>query len=319
MSANPLISVIIPSYNCATYLTEAVRSALEQSYSPVEIIVVDDGSTDATSAVIGAFGERIRYIRQANGGVSRARNSGIRAARGQLIAFLDADDRWLPEKLTKQCAQLRADSRVPLVHTNIQLLYEPSGRQVHDSRDHARYSGRCYAQSFWGNAIITSTVLVTVGCLEEVGLFDEKTRYAEDYDLWIRIARRYPLAYLNESLVLYREHQTNASRNQHAMFEGEYYVLAKALAADPALTATLDSRRVRRRMFEAAFSAAYANLERGDLVRARHYFRLALQHAPARPGTWGLWLSTFLSPGARQKLQVLKRRLLSGSSDAPSG
>jgi hypothetical protein len=175
------------------------------------------------------------------------------------------------------------------------------------------FSGYCYSEFFWGNSVLPSTVLVTRRCLEEIGRFDEEIRGAstQDLDLWIRIARYFPLSYVDEPLVLYREHLTNASRNQRMMLEDEYYVLAKALRADPALQQALCWNRVQHRMSELAFGAGYANVDAGDLRRARRYFRIALRYAPQELKTWAFWASTFLPPGSRQKLRLVKQRLMS--------
>jgi glycosyltransferase involved in cell wall biosynthesis len=312
MSDRPLISVVIPSYNSACYILQAVQSVLEQTYSPVEVIVVDDGSIDDTKERLLLHQGCIRYVYQPNGGVAKARNRGISEAQGELIAFLDADDQWLPEKLHKQweCLQVNPDAR--LIHTDLYRLCEPTGSRVYKYRDRKRFSGYCYSEFFHGNAIVTSSVLLARRCLDEIGGFDEEIRSAstEDMDLWIRIARYFPLSYINEPLVLYREHLSNASRNQRIMLENEYYVLAKALRADPALQQALSRDWIRRRMGELAFETGYANVDAGDLYRARHYFGMALRYAPQRLKTWAFWTSTFLPPGPRQKLRLAKQRLL---------
>jgi glycosyltransferase involved in cell wall biosynthesis len=317
MSNKLLISAIIPSYNSARFVPQAVQSVLEQTYSPVEVIVVDDGSTDNTRECLVPYKDRIRYIYQSNGGLSKARNHGINEAQGDLIAFLDADDQWLPEKLQKQWECLRENPDTPFVHTDLYRLYEPSGSIVHKYRDRKRFSGYCYNEFFWGNAVIPSTVLVTRQCLEEIGQFDEEIRGAstQDLDLWIRIARCFPLSYLDEPLVLYREHPTNASRNQRMMLEDEYFVLAKALRADPTLQQVLDCDRVQRRMSKLAFGAGYINVDAGDLRRARRYFRIALKYEPQSLKTWAFWTSTFLPPGLRQKLRLVKQGLMSRSDE----
>src|SRR5262245_55450805 len=129
MGYNPLISVIIPSFNSARFVVQAVESALAQTYSPIEIIVIDDGSNDNTRVVLGPFFEWIRYVYQSNAGLSNARNRGIKEARGDLIAFLDADDQWLPEKLVKQWDCLKMNLNAGLIHTDTYQLYEPDGKQ----------------------------------------------------------------------------------------------------------------------------------------------------------------------------------------------
>lgn len=308
----PLISVVIPSYNAARFVNQAIDSVMQQTYSPIEIILVDDGSTDDTAQRLAALGNRIRYVHQVNGGLSKARNRGIREARGELVAFLDADDKWLPEKLQKQWEMLRADPDLKFVHTDVFDLIETTGEVVHEDRNGRRFTGDCYLEFFRGNVIIPSTVLVTRSCLEQIGHFDEAIRGAstQDMDLCLRVARHHRFAYVDEPLVLYRMHPDNASRNRRMMLEDEYFVLAKALRDDPELAGRIGPRDVRDRMSKLAFGAGYANIDLGDLSRARRYLRAALRYAPFAPRTWAYFVSTLLPIGARRELRSIKQRML---------
>ena len=309
MSSNPLISVVIPSYNSGQFVVHAVQSALNQTYSQVEVIVVDDGSTDDIRERLFQQNGRIRYIYQSNSGLSKARNRGIVESHGDLIAFLDADDQWLSEKLEKQWQCLNDNSDVALVHTDLYHVYSPSGPPEYKYRDRKRFSGYCYSEFFWGNAILPSTVLVTRRCLEKVGVFDEQIKGAstQDMDLWVRIARHFPLAYIHEPLVLYLQHANNASRNGRMMAEDELYVLCKILDEDPELANTLGHNRVCYRMSELSFQAGYLNADAGDLKRARRYFKTALNYEPGNMKNWVYWASTFLSSACREKLRLMKQ------------
>ncbi|MBI3408477.1 MAG: glycosyltransferase [Planctomycetes bacterium] len=282
MNDNPLLSVIIPTYNCAPYVAMAVTTALSQSYTPLEVVVVDDGSSDNTKERLSRWSHRIRYVHQAKGGVSKARNRGIQEAKGDLIAFLDADDQWLPEKLSEQWQCLRAHPDAGLVHTDVFHVHEPAGERTYVYRARERLSGCCYTEFFWGNCLTTSTVLVTRSCIQEIGTFDERIRGAstEDLDLWLRIARRYPLAYVRKPLALYRYHGANNSLNRRAMLQDEFYVLSKALQADPSLWKQLGAARICRRMADLASQAGNANLDAGDARMAHWYFRAARSYAP---------------------------------------
>lgn len=308
----PLITAVIPTYNARQYVVEAVESALAQSYRPIEVIVVDDGSSDDTPEVLAPLRNRIRYIRQENRGLSGARNRGIAESRGELIAFLDADDQWRPEKLRLQWECLQAHPEAHLVHTDLERLRDVEKTVFYVDRGRQEFSGRCYTELFWKNHVVPSTVLVTRQCLREVGLFDTGIRKAstQDWDLWIRIARRFPFCYVNQPLVLYREHDTNASRDHRSMIEDELYILAKMLRSDPDLWNRLGSARVRRRMADLAFEIGYQNVEADDLRRARGYFARSLRHAPLRAETWMFWASTLLPTGSRAKLRMLKRKLI---------
>jgi glycosyltransferase involved in cell wall biosynthesis len=329
MNGRPLVSVIIPSFNSSRFVAQAVKSVLAQTYVPCEVIVVDDGSSDDTHAVLAPFYERIRYFYQSNTGLSKARNRGIEEAQGELIAFLDADDQWLPEKLIKQWKCLQADPNAALVHTDTYQLHDSDGRQTYVYRRKERFSGWCYPVCFWGNQLTVSSVMVVRRCLERIGVFDEEIRgpSTQDYDLWVRIARHYPFAYVNEPLVLYRHHDASGSLNTRMMLEDEYYVLAKTLNADPTLRQTQGYRRVQLRMFELAFQAGYSNIDAGDFVRARRYFQKALSYAPWNMKAWTFLASTFLPRPLRAQLRSLKRgggravdvRMLNNSSYRSTG
>ena len=312
MNNKTLISAIIPSYNSARFVTHAVESALSQTYEPTEVIVIDDGSTDDTHDRLAPYHDRIRYIRQVNAGLSGARNRGMKEAHGEFFAFLDADDIWLPEKLTRQSACLRENPEAALVHTDTYMLHDATGEHVYVPRHAERFQGRCYTEFFWSQSVTPSTVLVSRECIEEIGPFDEAIRGAstQDLDLWIRISRRYSLAYVDEPLVLYRLHATNGSGNLRMMVQDECYVLTKAFRDDPSLWNMLGVAKARRRMFDLTFGAGYLCLESQDFLQARRYFRQALAYLPINWKGWAYWASTFLPPAARQALRSLKQRVV---------
>lgn len=305
------VSVIIPSYNSAAFVPEAVESALSQSQQPCEVIVIDDGSTDCTGERLSPYKGRIRYIRQLNGGLSNARNRGIREASGDLLAFLDADDVWLPNKLARQCDLFRKRPGLGLVHSDIIRWYPSEGREVRVEQGRSDFSGCCYPKFLWGNRATPSTVIVTRSCIDRVGMFDESIRGAstQDQDLWHRISRYYEIAYVAEPLVRYRFHGSNASHNLKMMVEDEYYVLAKALKDDPQVWGLLDREVFSRRISALAFEAGYMNLLAGSTVRARRYFRHAVSHDVRN---WKAQLYRFaasLPPGAFNLVRSLKHQI----------
>jgi glycosyltransferase involved in cell wall biosynthesis len=313
MNNKPLISVIIPSYNSARFVGIAVASALTQTYQPVEVIVVDDGSTDNTRAVLSPWQDRIRYFYQSNGGVSKARNRGIKEACGDLIAFLDADDVWLPEKLTKQWECLVANPQVGLVHTDAYVLNDLTGEQQYTYvAEREQLAGSCYHELFWCNVTFTSSILVTRACLNEVGGFDERRQGAsvEDLDLWLRIARRHCFGYVNEPLVWYRIHLTNATRNRRLILETLFEVLDKAVRADPKLWNLRVKKRICEHIAAVAIDAAYANVEVGDLRRARAFYYGAVKYKPERLRVWVSLASTILPVPLRERLCALKDWLM---------
>ena len=202
----PLVSVVIPVFNGERFLREAVQSVLDQKYSPIEIIIVDDGSTDGTAAVARSLGETVRYLHQANQGPAAARNRGIEQAQGGLIAFADADDLWPSGKLEVQLPYLVNDPAIEIVMGRIQ--------QVRLSKT---VNGQTHAEEFaepafsvnLGSAVIRKSVF------ERVGLFDESMRYSEDVD-WFMRAREAGAAIITIDVVtlLYRQHEENMTRGK---------------------------------------------------------------------------------------------------------
>ncbi len=193
------VSVVIPTYNRESRLPAAIRSVLGQSLPPSEIIVIDDGSTDATPALMAQFPE-VRYIQQENRGVSEARNHGIRLAKHEWIAFLDSDDEWLPRKLEKQCDAVERQSKYRFCHTD--EVWIRNGRRVNPMKKHAKYGGRIFNQCLALCVVSPSSVLLHRDLFACYGLFDPELPVCEDYDLWLRICVREPVLYVDEPLLL---------------------------------------------------------------------------------------------------------------------
>ena len=230
-----LISVIIPTYNYGHYVTEAVESVLAQTYGGYEIVVVDDGSTDDTRARLAGYGDRIRYVYQDNQGLSAARNTGIRHARGGWIALLDSDDAWHPRKLEIQAAYLKEHPDVDLLASR--HLDSPPGtwpavlegswtafpEPTRPAATRIRYQN-LLLRSYFG----VCSVVVRRRCFDEVGLFDPDLLSVEDRDMWIRIARRFTLARLELPLWRYRLHAESMTRKAARMEGYRRRVLRKA-------------------------------------------------------------------------------------------
>ncbi|MBE0534890.1 MAG: glycosyltransferase family 2 protein [Phycisphaerae bacterium] len=205
------ISVVIPAYNCGKYLARAIDSVLAQRRAADEIIVVDDGSTDNTAEVAARYGGRIRFLQQANAGASAARNTGIEAAMGEWVAFLDADDEWLPTKLQMQAAVLERHPQLAWATGNyIGCTCLTEQRSAHVPVEKARALTRgeevvdffgATVKDIWG---CTDTMLVRRHALLEAGLFTPGLAWGEDFDMWWRIAYRYPkIGYVAEPLAVY--------------------------------------------------------------------------------------------------------------------
>jgi glycosyltransferase involved in cell wall biosynthesis len=316
MNAGPLVSVIIPSYNAGGYVAEAVASVLVQTYQPLEIILINDGSTDDTDEVLLRYVGKMRYFYQPNRGLSATRNRAIALARGELIAFLDADDVWLPEKLARQVDCLTQNPRIGLVHTNYVKLYSDTG--IHSPHEPLNITdGRCYTRLVLGNVLLVSSVVLRRECLDRVGVFDEKIpqRTCEDYDLWLRIARHFEFAYIPEALMLYRRHAGNMSNKTHAMIGDELYVVKKALKADPPLLAQVGKQAVHRHLAELLFNLGYLCFNEGDLTEAGFHFRRALRFRHS-PYIFMLWVATFLPIDVVTKLRSFKQSLARQSHTA---
>jgi glycosyltransferase involved in cell wall biosynthesis len=217
-----LISCIVPVYNGELYLADALDSILAQTYRPVEIIVVDDGSTDETSTVIRRYGERIRSIYQDNAGPAKARNKGIRESSGDLVAFLDADDLWHPEKLERQSARFRARSELDLCITHVQNFWMPELAQ-----EKARLQNHRFAQPVPGYAM--QALLARRNVFDRVGWFDETLRAVDDTDWFLRgFEAGVVLEMLPEVLVQRRLHDKNLSRSAMA-YEALFRVIKNSL------------------------------------------------------------------------------------------
>lgn len=244
-----LVSAVIPAYNYARFVCRAVDSVLAQTYPHLECIVVNDGSTDNTLEVLAPYGDRIRVITQKNAGLAAARNTGVKNARGEYIAFLDADDWWRPEKIAKQMelAEKRPElgaigttwERVDgdLKHLSTRVPPRPTDDRATNVRGIA-----CRTIWLGGSG---SGVLARRDVFDEVGLFDESMRAAEDIDMWLRIARRYPIANVEELLTTLCWHGTGTFRNAVLMEENQWKVYHKVTAAWPEIFDAKAKRKYR--------------------------------------------------------------------------
>lgn len=225
------VSAIIPTFNRIETLGRALDSILVQTRPPEEIIVVDDGSTDATAAMIESRYPQARLIRQANRGVSAARNCGIAAASGEWIALLDSDDEWTERKLERQMAIIEADPEVRLCHTD--EIWIRNGRRVNPMKKHRKYGGRIFRRCLPLCVISPSSVMIRRTLLDEVGLFDETLPACEDYDLWLRVTARYPVAFVEDKLTIkHGGHADQLSARHWGMDRFRVQALEKILASD---------------------------------------------------------------------------------------
>jgi len=193
------ISVIIPTFNRKETLKRAVQSVLMQSYTPYEIIVIDDGSDDGTKEWLKDNFPNVKYIYQMNSGVSSARNKGIKFARGDWIALLDSDDEWLPSKLKDQANEIELNPAAKFLHTN--EIWIRNGVRVNQMKKHKKYGGYIFEKCLDMCRISPSSVLIKKDIFDEIGMFDETLKVCEDYDLWLRFASKYPVHFLDQPLI----------------------------------------------------------------------------------------------------------------------
>ncbi|MFH1038394.1 MAG: glycosyltransferase [PVC group bacterium] len=192
------VDVVIPAYNRRSHLTAAVSSVLAQDFPDLHCIVVDDGSTDGTGALVRSFGSSIAYLRQENRGPSAARNRGIRAGRSPLIAFLDSDDRWRRDKLRRQVEAMERDPGYLISHTG-EVWYK-QGKLVPQKRKHRKLPGDIFQRSLKMCMVSMSTVIARRELFDRIGFFDETLPCCEDYDFWLRASVRHPFLLVDEPL-----------------------------------------------------------------------------------------------------------------------
>ncbi|MEH1816780.1 MAG: glycosyltransferase family A protein [Nostoc sp.] len=239
----PKVSVLIPAYNAMNYLPETLENVLSQTFSDFEVIVVNDGSSDEIEQWISQIKDpRVKLISQKNQGLAGARNTGITNAQGEYIAFLDADDLWEPTKLEKQLRVLEENPEVALVYTWVAFIDEtgkPTGRIFKNQAE-----GDVWKKLTEHNIVESGSVgMVRRSCFETVGLFDcNLGSYLEDWDMWLRMASRYPFKVVKEPLVYYRQSSSSASRNWEAMARSFEIVIEKAFSAAPSELQYLKNR-----------------------------------------------------------------------------
>jgi glycosyltransferase involved in cell wall biosynthesis len=228
------VSVVIPTYNYAHYLPRAIESAINQTYSPLEIIVVDDASTDQTPDILKAYGSRITVVRKENNeGPTKARNLGLTAVSGDLIAFLDSDDEWKPQKLEKQVAAFHRDPAAGVIGCGVEVVFGDSSavkRLVEldiVGTPRQRVSALALRRAWVGGSL--SGALIPKNVLLAVQGFDESLMAAEDWDLWLRIGERYMIRNVSDILVTIHSHGTGTFRNPERAELNQTAVMQKTL------------------------------------------------------------------------------------------
>lgn len=232
-----LVSVIIPNYNYANYLREAIDSVLAQTYQNIEIIVVDDGSKDDSKKILESYGEKITAIFQANQGVSAARNNGILASKGEFVAFLDADDVWFKRKIELQIEKFSTNKTLGLVHVGVEDI-DAQGKVIGTHLN--GLAGEVSHELLrFNKAVILgggSGIMIPRKILDEIGNFDLRLSTSADWDVFYQVSSRYQVGFIDEVLLKYRVHGANMHGNVERMEREMMLGFEKAFAGKPSVS-----------------------------------------------------------------------------------
>jgi glycosyltransferase involved in cell wall biosynthesis len=288
----PKVSVVIPTYNCAPYLPEALNSVLGQGYEPIEVVVIDDGSTDDTLDVAARYGSRIKLLTQSNAGPAAARNRALQETSGEYVAFLDGDDLWLPGKLEAQTRFLAKRPEVRVLYTGFKAWRTDASGRFPCPMDFATTlpgdtidedgSGWIYHKLLFDSLIHIIAAVVHKSVFEEVGLFDDGLSTGSDYDFWIRVSRKFEIFKLANVYALYRIHPNSITHRPQAK-NNHYALVTRALRTwgpiGPDGTAA-DLRALDSHLASVCFMYGYQHFWHGSRLTALNAFLQAARHRP---------------------------------------
>jgi glycosyltransferase involved in cell wall biosynthesis len=290
----PLISVIIPTFNRLDLLKETVESVRKQTFRDFEIIVVNDGSTDGTGEWLRAQAD-VHALEQSNRGIATSRNNGAGVARGAWLAFLDHDDLWAPEKLRVQADFITENPAVALVAARHVRL----GKKYRKPRQRTWIKGDLLIKEFSESFIHTSSVMIRRHVFDEIRGFPPGYRFADEFDVWLKIAAAYPIAYVNEPLVFIRFYEANTSHDRVGVRSDTYSILLKqynpARIPVPIFLKTLSDHDI---------SFGRAHLKAGDMAEALKWFRRSIQRTPFRCRSWRYYVRYSIAHALRMKPSV---------------
>jgi glycosyltransferase involved in cell wall biosynthesis len=308
------ISVVVPCYNAERWIIPALESVLSQDWPIRDVIVVDDGSSDSSAALVRSRFPDIKLVQQSNQGVAVARNQGIARAEGEWVAFIDADDFWLPGKLEAQWSALAAQPGARLIYTAWHVWKSadpyPSQRLLNELHAESQRSERWNGPSGWiypnlllDSYVWTSTVLAHRSLFEEIGMFDPALRIGEDYDLWLRASRVTPILRVAKPLALYRVHAASITR---IVPEMNYQALVVSRALARWGYASSNGARARKSDVDRALARTWldfagAHLAAGNFERSRYGAFMSIRARWRQLGAWKLL--------ARNALQSLTARM----------
>lgn len=296
-----LVSIIIPVYNGEKYVSEAIKSALAQTYKNIELLLINDGSTDSSADVIRPYlnDNRIVYIEQQNAGVASARNTAIGVAKGKYIGFLDQDDLWHKNKLEEQVAILENDENIALIHSK-QDFIDSQGNKINFNWIIGG-TGDCFADIFIKNKIAVLTVLIRKTILDKIGLFNERLSGADDYEMWLRVTLRYPIKYIDIPLATYRFHDNNISKNSFKMTILELNTINSIISNYPDIFKKITKNTIRNRLYllNTQLGEWYSWHDK-NFHQARKHFGIAIINNPFNLTTYPLFFNCFLSKQQRK-------------------
>lgn len=295
----PRVSVIIPTYNYAQFVEQAILSVLAQTYKNFEIIVVDDGSTDTTAQRLQPYTDQgeITYLYQPNKGLPGARNTGIRHSQGEFIAFLDADDIWTPDKLQLQVELFDRQPELGFIFGNSRKFLGSLASRRTSFEDISPSHGDVTAELLQRSFLPMPTVIVRRSALEAVGLFDETLDSCEDLDMWLRLSLRFKAGYVDQVVAWYRLHSLSMSSNFEKIATRRLRVIKKFTQQLEAEGKWNDSKQLIQRVLGVAYdnagryalaachrSAGLDYLREADRLLGRTMFRIGISWASAIPG-----------------------------------
>ncbi|MCG5495340.1 glycosyltransferase family 2 protein [Ectothiorhodospira variabilis] len=286
---------MIPAYNAEAYILDAIDSVIAQDYPAKEIIVVNDGSTDRTLTVLRKHHPSVKIIDKANGGAASARNVGIAEANGSYVAFLDADDIWLPHKLTTQVSHLEANPQVSLVCSGFQIqtdcetsVFPVNDAMVRPESTLKHMSGWIYHQLLLDCHVWTSTVVARRDLVARIGQFDEELRLGQDYDYWLRASRLTAIDMLQGPFARYRKHSESATARGSNISYGarviETAIQRWGISSPDGVGLT--PRQASDRVADLHFMDGYSRFHKGHDSQALRSFLACIKHKPMRFKAW---------------------------------
>lgn len=285
MNLYPLVSVIIPVYNRTAYLGEAISSVLAQDSAVYEIIVVDDGSTKDIVGALLPFRDRIKVLTIPHGGPSAARNAGVKSANGKYIAFLDDDDLFESGKLKEQVRQMETNPLAGFLYSSVYYLGENGKKRLHSPRARLASPEKFAKMYFMDIDLTMPSLLVRRSAFLEAGMFDENIVYNEDFDLWLRIAMKFPVIYSDTPSALVRLHEASLTYKNPEMLEGLIRVLYSALDRFPELRRELGTDADAKIAYQ-HYTLAWSYLAKRNRASAKKHFEIYKNSAGRKHSAW---------------------------------